>query len=81
VTTQMSAKTVPAVVDSSVETAAEEPDVAGAGEVTRVHSGQGDRRVSLGRVLAYRILHVSGGFVSSGSPKCRAPIAGLCSSR
>jgi Mce-associated membrane protein len=56
VTTQMPAKTAPAAVDSRVETAAAEPDVVGADEITRVHSEQDDRRVSWGRVLAYGVL-------------------------
>lgn len=65
-TTQMSAETVDAVTDP-VDAATADPDEADAVEIIRVHRGQGDRRFSWRRVLAYGLLPTVSVLLTTGA--------------
>jgi Mce-associated membrane protein len=67
VTTQMSAETATAAVDSRVDAAIADPDEVDAVEVTRIHSEQNDRGISWGRVLAYGVLPIVALLLTTGA--------------
>lgn len=66
-TTHMSAETRAVATDSRIDAAIADLDEVGAVEVTRIHSGPNDRRVSWGRVLAYGVLPIVALLLTAGA--------------